>query len=106
VPRSDRAEGGRPAFDRGQCQKAQRRELHLAVAVGYVKTDDNRIEKEPDRRVQGGILLVVRKFAELHSIRQVLLWFRQENVLLTMVQGRGKRPIEWKTPVYIPCIAC
>jgi DNA invertase Pin-like site-specific DNA recombinase len=33
-------------------QKARRGELHLTVAVGYVKTDDNRIEKDPDRRVQ------------------------------------------------------
>jgi hypothetical protein len=82
-------------------QKARRGELHLTVAVGYVKTDDDRIEKDPDRRVQDGILLVIRKFAELQSIRQVLLWFRQENVLVpAIVQGRGKRPVEWKSPVY------
>jgi excisionase family DNA binding protein len=82
-------------------QKARRGELHLTVAVGYVKTDDNRVEKDPDRRVQDGISLVFRKFAELHSIRQVLLWFGQENVLVpTIAQGRGKRPIEWKAPVY------
>jgi excisionase family DNA binding protein len=82
-------------------QKARRGELHLTVAVGYVKTDDNRIEQDPDRRVRDAIGLVFHKFAELHSIRQVLLWFRQENVLLpTIAQGRGKRPIEWKAPVY------
>jgi DNA invertase Pin-like site-specific DNA recombinase len=82
-------------------QKARRGELHLTVAVGYVKTDDNRIEKDPDRRVQDGISLVFHKFAELHSIRQVLLWFRQENVLVpAIVQGRGKGQIEWKAPVY------
>ena len=54
-------------------QKARRGELHLTVAVGYVKTDDGRIEKDPDRRVQDGISLVFRKFAELQSVRQVLL---------------------------------
>ncbi len=82
-------------------QKARRGELHLTVAVGYTKTDDNRIEKEPDRRVQDGISLVFRKFAELQSVRQVLLWFRQENVLVpAIVPVRGKRPIEWKAPVY------
>src|SRR6476646_8700008 len=82
-------------------QKARRGELHLTVAVGYVKTDDNRIDKEPDRRIQDGISLVFRKFAELQSVRQVLLWFRQENVLVpTLVPGRGKRPVEWKAPVY------
>src|SRR5712671_2769257 len=78
-------------------QKARRGELFLTVAVGYVKAGSDRIEKDPDRRVQEAITLVFRKFAELHSIRQVLLWFGQENVLVaTIVQGRGKRPIEWK----------
>ena len=82
-------------------QKARRGELHLTVAVGYVKTDDDRIEKEPDLRVREGILLVFRKFAELQSIRQVLLWFGAENVPVPSVpQGRGKRSIEWKAPVY------
>jgi excisionase family DNA binding protein len=82
-------------------QKARRGELHLTVAVGYVKAEDGRLEKDPDRRVQDGISLVFRKFADLQSVRQVLLWFRQENVLVpAIVQGRGKRPIEWKTPVY------
>jgi excisionase family DNA binding protein len=82
-------------------QKARRGELHLTVAVGYVKTDDNRLEKEPDRRVQDGISLVFRKFTELQSIRQVLLWFRQESVLVpSIVPVRGKRSIEWKAPVY------
>jgi excisionase family DNA binding protein len=82
-------------------QKARRGELHLTVAVGYVKTEDGGIEKDPDRRVQDGISLVFRKFAELQSVRQVLLWFRQENVLVpAIVQGRGKRPIEWKATVY------
>jgi excisionase family DNA binding protein len=82
-------------------QKARRGELHLTVAVGYVKSEGGRIEKDPDRRVQDGISLVFRKFAELQSVRQVLLWFRQENMLVpAAVPGRGMRPIEWKAPVY------
>jgi excisionase family DNA binding protein len=82
-------------------QKAKRGELFLTVAIGYVKTDDDRIEKDPDRRVQDAIALVFTKFAELQTVRQVLVWFRQEKVLLpAFVQGTGKRPIEWKLPVY------
>jgi excisionase family DNA binding protein len=82
-------------------QKARRGELYMTLAVGYVKTDDDRIEKDPDRRVQDGLKLVFDKFAELHSIRQVLLWFRQEEVLVpTISHSRGKRAIEWKAPVY------
>lgn len=82
-------------------QKARRGELYLTVAVGYVKTDDGRIEKDPDRRVQDGIALIFRKFTELQSVRQVLLWFRREHLLVpSIMQGRGKQPIEWKKPVY------
>ena len=82
-------------------QKARRGELLLMVAVGYVKAEDGRIEKDPDRRVQDSIALVFRKFAELQSIRQVLLWFREEQVVVpAVVQGHGKQTTEWKAPVY------
>jgi len=63
-------------------QKARRGEFLTTVAVDFIKTDDNRIEKYPDRRVQETIALVFRKFSELQSIRQVLLWFRDEEVML------------------------
>src|SRR6202051_1241495 len=53
-------------------QKARRGELFLTVAVGYVKTGDDRIELDPDRRVREAIALVFRKFAELRTVRQVL----------------------------------
>src|SRR5207344_1133876 len=62
-------------------QKARRGELFTIVAVGYFKTNDDRIEKDPDRRVREAIDLVFHKFAELQSVRQVLLWIRQEQIL-------------------------
>src|SRR5580704_8079263 len=55
-------------------QKARRGELFLTVAVGYAKTGDDRIELDPDRRVREAIALVFRKFAELRTVRQVLVW--------------------------------
>ena len=81
-------------------QKARRGEMFSMVAIGYVKTDD-RIEKDPDRRIQDAIALVFAKFTELQTVRQVLVWFRQENILLpAIVHGTGKRAIEWKAPNY------
>src|SRR3977135_3400495 len=59
-------------------QKARRGELFLTVAVGYVKTDDDRIELIADRRVRDAIRLVFSKFAELQTVRQVLVWMRRE----------------------------
>ena len=83
-------------------QKARRGELFLTVAVGYVKASGDRIEKDADRRVQEAIALVFRKFAELQTIRQVLVWCRQEKILLpTLAQTRAAAErIIWRLPVY------
>ena len=82
-------------------QKARRGELFLNVAVGYLKTARDRIEKDPDRRVQEAITLVFRKFAELQTVRQVHLWLRQERLPLPAVgYGPEGRRIVWKLPVY------
>ena len=82
-------------------QKARRGELFLTVAVGYTKTGDDRIEMDPDRRVREAIALVFRKFAALQTVRQLLVWIRQQQIVLpAIVQGSGVRPIEWKTRVY------
>ena len=82
-------------------QKARRGELFLTVAVGYVKAGGDRIEKDADRRVQGAMALVFRKFGELQTIRQVLVWCRQEKVLLPAVGEAGTADrVIWRLPVY------
>src|ERR1700720_2940024 len=45
-------------------EKARRGELIVAAPVGFVKVGD-RLEKDPDRRVQEAIILVFDKVAEL-----------------------------------------
>ena len=83
-------------------QKARRGELFLTVAIGYVKVGHNRIDKDPDQRVCTAVALVFAKFAELRSIRQVHLWFRQERIALPAVRYTADdcRSIVWKLPVY------
>lgn len=79
----------------------QRGELLTTVPVGYVRTRDNRCEKNPDERIQEAVRLVFRKFAELASVRQTLLWFRQERILLPCLKYTAEgETIEWKLPVY------
>jgi DNA invertase Pin-like site-specific DNA recombinase len=86
----------------GQKLKATRGELFMTVAVGYRKVaNEDRIEKEPDRRVQQAIELVFKKFDELQSARQVHRWLRQENISLpTVAYGPEGRHVVWKLPTY------
>ena len=80
-------------------QKAGRGELFMTVAIGYLKVAHDRIEKDPDRRIQEAIDLVFARFAELQTVRQVHLWLRQEAISLpAVVYGAEGRRIEWKLP--------
>ena len=63
-------------------QKARRGELFLGVASGYVKAGKDRIEKDPDQRVQEALALVFAKFSEFRSVRQVLIWLVEEGIKL------------------------
>jgi len=55
-------------------QKAKRGELRFALPVGLCWGLAGKIELEPDSRVQNAVHLVLGKFQELGSARQVLLW--------------------------------
>src|SRR5712675_2092913 len=59
-------------------QKARRGALFLGVGAGYVRIGHDRIEKDPDQRVQDALRLVFTKFTELQSVRQVHVWLRDE----------------------------
>lgn len=82
-------------------QKAKRGELFMTVAIGYIRVGRDAIEKDPDRRIQEALALVFEKFNQMHSVRQVHVWFRQEQIKLpAIVYGAEGRTIAWKLPVY------
>jgi DNA invertase Pin-like site-specific DNA recombinase len=82
-------------------QKARRGALFLRVAAGYVKAGRDRIEKDPNQRVQEALKLVFAKFADFQSARQVHIWLRDEGVELP-VKGRNTEAqgVSWRLPAY------
>jgi DNA invertase Pin-like site-specific DNA recombinase len=78
--------------------KAKRGELIIIAPVGYRKTDEQRLEKDPDLRVQQAIRLVRDQFEKIGSVRQTLLWFLEHGLQLPAAAPRGQ--IHWKRPSY------
>lgn len=81
--------------------KARRGELRFALPPGYCWDELGRLEIDPDERIADTIRLVLRKFRELGSARQVLLFLLSEAVPLPVLRHTpmGRR-IEWKPPQY------
>jgi len=85
----------REAFE----QKAQRGHALWELPVGFVRTEEHRIEKTPDREVQRAIEGVFRKFTELGSARQATLWYWDEELLLpSVIPATAGREIAWRRP--------
>ena len=65
-------------------QKAARGELVVAAPVGYIKTADQRLEKD-----QEAIQLTYRKFFELGTVRQTMLWMVDQGLDLPVTRRTG-----------------
>jgi hypothetical protein len=82
-------------------QKVRRGLVLTQVPVGYIRTEDEGIEKAPDRQIQEAIAGIFRKFRELGSVRQVLLWYREEKLPIPVLSREsGNRRVVWAEPVY------
>lgn len=79
-------------------EKARRGELLVIPPVGFLKTEAQRLEKAPDRRVQAAIEGVFAQFVELGTVRQTLLWFIEQGLELPVRQPDGET--RWRRPTY------
>lgn len=82
--------------------KVKRGVVLTRVAAGYVRTDDNRMEMHPDRRVQQAIRGVFESFQQLGSARQVLLYHQKEHLDLP-TEHLGE--LLWVKPTYSRVLA-
>src|SRR5579859_2826571 len=79
-------------------QKARRGELRFLAPIGYCWPREGKLEMDPDQRVQQALRLALAKLKELGSVRQVLLWFRDEGIELPARVAGGE--VVWRLPVY------
>ena len=80
-------------------QKIRRGHVLWELPVGFVRTEDDQVQKSPDRQVQHAIDMVFEKFRELGSARQTMLYFRDEQIMLPeVVRGTDGIEIVWRLP--------
>lgn len=81
--------------------KVRRGIVVTQVPMGFVRTEDDRMELTPDVQIQEAVRSVFAKFKELGSVRQALLWYQSEKIPLpTFRSNSGNRDIVWRLPVY------
>jgi DNA invertase Pin-like site-specific DNA recombinase len=79
--------------------KAKRGELRFALPPGYCWNELGGIDMDPDERVVEAIRLIFRKFRELGSARQVVLWATRADLQFPLLRQRpGGQRIEWQPP--------
>jgi len=86
-------------------QKVLRGEVLTIVPIGFVRSHSNRIEMTPDREVQEAVRRVFSDFERFGTLRQVLLWYHQENITIPVARAGqdGSRTV-WRLPNYgLPC---
>jgi DNA invertase Pin-like site-specific DNA recombinase len=78
-------------------EKARRGKYYARIPVGYRKTDDGVLQKDPDRRVRQVLDLIFNKTIELGSVNQLLSWLCEQGIEMPRNQGRR---VLWKPPTY------
>jgi DNA invertase Pin-like site-specific DNA recombinase len=82
-------------------QKVQRGVVMTRVPVGYVRSGSAGIEMTPDREVQEAIRGVFLRFEQMGTLRQVCLWYHQQQISLPRLQVcDGVYALTWSLPDY------
>jgi DNA invertase Pin-like site-specific DNA recombinase len=83
----------------GMEEKAKRGEFKRQIPPGYIWDANEKVVKDPNKRIQDTIELIFKKFREMQSIRQTYLWFHSESIEVPVLKDKaGKKEIVWKLP--------
>jgi hypothetical protein len=82
-------------------QKIRRGEVMTKLPIGYVRKGATGIEMTPDREVQEAIRGLFLRFEQMGTLRQVLLWYHQQQVSMPRLQvSDGVYSLIWNLPDY------
>lgn len=90
----------RQRLNAGRLSKVERGEYIQHLPTGLVRTEDGRVEFDPDDQVRRCIALVFSTFEELGSGMRTLHFLRERHILLPRHQTSGlcKGELLWKEP--------
>lgn len=90
----------RQRLNAGRLSKVARGEYIQHLPTGLVRTEDSRVEKDPDEQIRRCIMLVFSTFAEVGSGMKTLHVLKEHQILLPRHQTSGLRKGEllWKEP--------
>lgn len=80
--------------------KASRAELFSIVPAGLIRTDNDKVEFDPDLRIQQAIRGIFEKFDELASVNQVYLWYQHHGIEVPVRDVINGGKIVWRIPGY------
>lgn len=80
--------------------KAARGQLFHNLPPGLIRTADDRLELDPNQRVQNAIRMLFRKFEELGSIRRVYQWCHRNGFEMPLREYKHGVGMVWRVPTY------
>ena len=80
--------------------KAARGQLFHNLPAGFIRTDDDRLELDPNQRVQHVIRTLFRQFDEAGSIRRVFQWCHRDGLEIPVREYKHGVGMVWRAPTY------
>jgi len=79
---------------------ASQGKLIIGLPPAFIKTEDGRIEKTPDKRIQDSINDVFTRFDKLGSINQVFNWYYNNKIEFPVRDSTNGNKTIWRIPSY------